>query len=200
MDMSIADGTASPAVPEWRDAERRRLRALRKAIDPERRRLLDTGIAGGLERLPEVREAYCIAVFWPLIGEPDLRPWYEALAGRGVGLALPVVVTRASPLEFRRWRPGDTLEPDAARVPAPLHAEPARPDVIITPCVGFDEERYRLGNGGGYYDRTLVRGQRRPRLIGVGYNLAALPSIHPQSHDVPMHYVVTEDRIMSEPT
>lgn len=197
------DEAATPAAPPdlaaWRDRERRRLRAARRAIDAPRREALDRRIANGLERLDAVRRAACLAVYWPLPGEPDLEPWFRRLAARGVTLALPVVVARDHPVEFRRWQPGRALGRDALDIPAPVDGAPAEPDVIIAPCLGFDAACYRLGNGGGYYDRTLAGITARPTVIGVAYALAALPTIHPRDHDVPMDAVVTEDGVIGTP-
>ncbi len=187
---------APPDLAAWRDRERRRLRAARRAVDAPQRELLDRGIASGLERLDAIRRAGCIAVYWPLPGEPDLRPWYERLAERGVALALPVVVERDSPVEFRRWLHGRALSRDTLNIPAPVDAALARPDIIVAPCLGFDAAGYRLGNGGGYYDRTLAAIESRPPVVGVGYNRAALPTIHPQDYDVPMDAIVTEDTVI----
>ncbi|MFH3639582.1 5-formyltetrahydrofolate cyclo-ligase, partial [Acinetobacter baumannii] len=63
--------------------------------------------------------------------------------------------------------------------------------------VGFDPACYRLGYGGGFFDRTLAAMPRRPRIFGVGYAIAAISTIYPQPHDVPMDRVVTEDGIVS---
>lgn len=186
-----------PDLAAWRDRERRRLRAARRAIESPRRAALDLSIATGIERLDEIRRANCIAVYWPLPGEPDLRPWYRRLETRGVTLALPVVVERDSPVEFRRWREDRALGRDVLQIPAPVDAALVRPDVIVAPCLGFDAAGYRLGNGGGYYDRTLAATESRPPVVGVGYSLAALPTIHPQEHDVPMDAMVTEDAVIA---
>ena len=69
------------------------------------------------------------------------------------------------------------------------------PDLLIAPLVGFDGAGYRLGYGGGYYDRTLAARSPRPRVIGAGFTLSRLDTIHPQPHDIPMSLVVTEDGV-----
>ena len=66
------------------------------------------------------------------------------------------------------------------------------PDLMVAPLLGFDGDRYRLGNGGGYFDRTLAARVDRPFVIGVGYEAGALETIHPQPHDVPMDLIMTE--------
>jgi 5-formyltetrahydrofolate cyclo-ligase len=69
------------------------------------------------------------------------------------------------------------------------------PDLLLVPLVGFDPAGYRLGYGGGYYDRTLAAIQPRPLAIGIGFEQQALATIHPQPHDIPMDYIVTESRV-----
>ncbi len=66
------------------------------------------------------------------------------------------------------------------------------PDVLIVPLLGFDSMCYRLGYGGGFYDRTLRTALRRPVTIGVGFELARLDTIQPQPYDVPMDLILTE--------
>jgi 5,10-methenyltetrahydrofolate synthetase len=103
-----------------------------------------------------------------------------------------VVVSRNQPLVFRPWRPGTRLERGVWNIPVPADGPEVVPDVVIAPIVGFDVDRYRLGYGGGYYDRTLATIPTKPSVIGVGYVQAALETIHPQPHDVPMDVIVTE--------
>jgi 5-formyltetrahydrofolate cyclo-ligase len=71
------------------------------------------------------------------------------------------------------------------------------PDIVIAPVVGFDRACYRLGYGGGFFDRTLAAFSRRPRIIGVGYAPQEIGTIYPQAHDVPMDMIVTEAGIVA---
>ena len=184
---------AAAEVDGWRRRERTRLRALRNGIDPVRRKALDARIAAGLERLLDARAPGCVAVYQPLAGEPDLLPWCAQVAEAGTRLALPVVVARDAALEFRAWRPGDALGRDLLGIPAPVNGARVDPDLVVTPCLGFDEAGYRLGNGGGYYDRTLPTLDKRPLLVGVAYRCTGIRSIYPQPHDVPLDFLATED-------
>lgn len=115
------------------------------------------------------------------------------LAERGGRTALPVCVKRAAPMIFRAWAQGKPLERGVWNIPVPPEtAETVIPDIVIAPVVGFDGENYRLGYGGGYFDRTLANLSAKPRVIGAGYACAKMPTIYPQSYDVPMDMIVTE--------
>ena len=136
-----------------------------------------------------------VSCYWPIRGEPDLRQWIADMVKRGGTCALPVVVERGAPLEFHRWRPGERLRPGHWNIPVPADPVAVTPDIVIAPLVGFDAACYRLGYGGGFFDRTLAAMRERPRVIGVGYAATWLPTIYPQWHDVPMDVIVTENEI-----
>jgi 5,10-methenyltetrahydrofolate synthetase len=199
-----ADAGALADVLAWRRKERERLIGLRKVIARDERAELDAGIARGLDAV--LGDAVfgdvagrCIAVYWPIRGEPDLKSWFDELPARGAELALPVIEGRDRPLSFHAWRPGDALVRGPLNIPVPERGRVVRPDVMLSPLVGYDRERHRLGNGGGYYDRTLAGFDRKPLTIGVGYRRCAIRSIYPQPFDVPMDIVVTESSIDPPP-
>lgn len=109
-------------------------------------------------------------------------------------MALPVVVEKNWPLVFREWAPDAKLAPGIWDIPVPVDTPAVEPDVLLVPLVGFDPERGRLGYCGGHYDRTLASMCRKPLTIGIGFELAALPTIYPQPHDIPMDVIVTEEQ------
>ncbi|HEV8678700.1 MAG TPA: 5-formyltetrahydrofolate cyclo-ligase, partial [Stellaceae bacterium] len=108
----------------------------------------------------------------------------------------PVVVDKKGPLEYRAWRPGEPLVDGVWNIPVPERREIVTPAVVLAPLVGFDAACYRLGYGGGYFDRTLAalspRPSQRPWAIGVGFAVQQLATIYPQPFDVPMDLIVTE--------
>lgn len=182
-----------PAVRGWRKATRAVLIARRLAVPPSERARRDAAIAALVERELERRAIRRLGFYWPFKGEFDPRPLVRRLHARGVLLALPVVVARGAPLVFRPWAPGSRLVPGVWNIPVPAEGDPVTPDVLLVPLVGFDAGRYRLGYGGGYYDRTLAAMTPRPFAIGIGFALSRLAGIHPQPHDVPMDLIITEE-------
>jgi 5-formyltetrahydrofolate cyclo-ligase len=178
-------------VPRWRKAERERLLAARLALTPEYRAAQTLLIVRGIEQLAVIAPGAVVSVYWPMRAEPDLRPWMAVLCEHGQRVLLPVVVARGQPLVFREWRPGTRLARGIWNIPYPADGAVLTPDVAIAPVVGFDGQCYRLGYGGGYFDRTLASLDPRPLAIGIGYPSAALATIHPQPHDMPMDWIVT---------
>ncbi len=135
------------------------------------------------------------AGYLPLGSEIDARPLMRLLASLGATPALPVVIARNAPLEFRRWDPSAALEPDALGVPAPLRsAAPSHPDLLIVPLLAFDRQGSRLGQGGGYYDRTLAALRRvRPVFaLGLAYAGQELPEVPAEPHDQRLDAILTE--------
>jgi len=134
----------------------------------------------------------CIGFYWPFKGEFDMLPLIKALLAQGATAALPVVVEKQRPLEFWAWHPDMKLVSGIWDIPIPAERAPVRPTALLVPLVGFDAAGYRLGYGGGYYDRTLAMMTPRPFTIGIGYEFGRLPTIHPQHHDIPLDAIVTE--------
>jgi 5-formyltetrahydrofolate cyclo-ligase len=167
----------SREVSQWRVAERKRLIDQRLAMSADERTARTRTIAEGLDRLIGAPQGRIVSLYWPFWGEPDLRQWSEKVIAAGGRIALPVVIAKAQPLEFRLWAPGEPLERG----------------VWNSPVVGFDSANYRLGYGGGFYDRTLAAMRKRPLKLGVGYAGARLATIHPHSLDIPMDAIVTDE-------
>jgi 5-formyltetrahydrofolate cyclo-ligase len=192
-----ADAQQRTDVVRWRKAERERLIAARLAIPGDERRAYSQRIAERLDAALGDIAGRIVSAYWPIRGEPDLRLWMESLAERGGTSALPVVVQRHAPLTFRRWLRGETLEPGVWSIPVPSNGAVVTPDIVIAPVVGFDPACYRLGYGGGFFDRTLAAFPRLPRIVGVGYTRQEIRTIYPQAHDVPMDMIVTEAGIVA---
>lgn len=187
-----ADPVAWADVARWRKAERARLIEARLAIPAEVRAEMAARIAEQLDAEIGDVGGKTVSLYWPFRGEPDLRPWMASVAERGGRTALPVVVEKAHPLVFRAYKSGDRLEKGVWNIPIPAEGESVVPDVVISPLVGVDPANYRLGYGGGFFDRTLAALPKKPLVIGVGYNMQRIATIYPQPHDIPMDRIVTE--------
>lgn len=179
-------------VARWRKAERQRLIAARLAMAAQERAARADMIAVGLDRAVGRVSGRIVAAYWPFRGEPDLRSWTIRVIERGGRIALPVVIRKGWPLEFRIWAPGDPLERGVWNILVPSRGPAVEPDIVVAPVVGFDAANYRLGHGGGFYDRTLAAMRRRPLTLGVGYETARLATIYPQPHDIALDAIVTD--------
>jgi 5-formyltetrahydrofolate cyclo-ligase len=188
---SVAGAEQTNVQQAAKTALRKALRAARGALDPAIKVQWDAHIGAQVLAWWRMRQVGTVGVYWPLAGEPDLRAAYGELAKAGVQLALPVVMERAAPLAFVEWTPGEPMIPDemGVQVPADLRFI-ARPPALLVPCLGFNQENYRLGYGGGYYDRTLAP-VPRPHTLGIAYSTQLAVFSH-AVHDVPLDVLVTE--------
>jgi 5-formyltetrahydrofolate cyclo-ligase len=194
--VSPEDGVVKQGdVAHWRKLERARLIKERVEVSAGTRKKNSDCIAEWLDVAIGDLSGRIVSGYWPFRGEPDLREWLERLEARGAQCALPVVVGARAPLVFRIWKRGEKLERGVWDIPVPAAGEEVCPDVVIAPIVGYDRDAYRLGYGGGYFDRTLAAIRKRPLIIGVGYSQAAIPTIFPGIHDIPMDKIVTEQGI-----
>ncbi len=198
----IVDPEQARDVARWRKAKREHLIKARCSLSARYRADQTTIIAQRLEKLVATSGAAVptVSVYWPIRGEPDLRPWMHALFQAGVSVALPVAVALAQPLVFREWHPETRMARGLWNIPHPADAEVLVPNVVIAPVVGFDSQCYRLGYGGGFFDRTLATLNPKPLTIGVGYPEAELRTIFPQPHDIAMDWVVTGSGTLRAPS
>jgi len=176
----------------WRKGERTRLLREREALAQETLAGLRSRIDHHLERaFPDLVDGI-LAFCWPYRNEYDARHLAAALRRLGARTALPVVVASKTPLVFREWKPGLELAVGPLGIPYPVASTEVNPDHVLVPMVGWDADGYRLGYGDAFFDRTLAALAKRPRVIGIAYEQAFLKTIHPQPHDIPMDFVVTE--------
>jgi 5-formyltetrahydrofolate cyclo-ligase len=179
-------------VKLWRRTERQRLLALRTAVPSGQRREWGKAIEARLRPLLQEQANIVLGAYWPFQAEFDPRPLIDWLIAQGSAVALPAVIDKKGPLEYRTWRPGDPLVNGVWNIPVPQKRDLVIPHAVLAPVVGFDRQCYRLGYGGGYFDRTLSALSPRPRAIGVGFELSRIETIYSQPFDMPMDAVVTE--------
>jgi 5,10-methenyltetrahydrofolate synthetase len=187
------------SIPEdlkkWRKARREALIARRVAIPEAERNAanarMTAALVDGFTPPAETVVGFC----WPFKNELDarfaVRHWREA----GAHGALPEVTAPRTPLTFRLWKPGVPMRAGVYDIPVPDGTPIALPDIAIVPMNGFDARGYRLGYGGGFFDRTLAALERRVVAIGIAFDALRMETIHPQPHDIPMDFVVTESAI-----
>jgi 5-formyltetrahydrofolate cyclo-ligase len=168
---------------------------LRAAMRANRKRLAGLDPEASLraaEHASDLPPAELVAVYRAIGSEIDADALSMALIRLGRRLCLPVVVERDAPMIFRHWSPGEPLELDEAGVPAPFPlAATVTPDLIVTPLLAFDARGGRLGQGGGYYDRTFAALPDALR-IGFAYAGQELENLPLEPHDIRLHGVLTE--------
>ena len=180
----------SEDITALRRALRREMVARRQNLTAARHGELSAAIVGHL--LTALPQPVCIGFCWPIKHEPDVLAAVECWIARGARAALPVVVEADAPLAFRAWAPGAPLQADRYGIPTPVAGDWLQPELLLLPLNAFDAAGYRLGYGGGYFDRTLAALSPRPLAVGVGFEINRLPDIGPQAHDQRLDWIVTE--------
>jgi 5-formyltetrahydrofolate cyclo-ligase len=183
------------AIARFRKEKRAELIARRGAIDAHERRHRSECVIANVAAALDLRAYPVLGIYWPIRGELDLRELARRHIDAGGTAALPVVVAKNEPVEFWQWAPATLLQRGFWNIPVPAERRPVHPDALLIPLVGYDAAGFRLGYGGGYYDRTLAAATPRPFCIGVGYDDAEIATIYPQPHDIPMDVIVTERRV-----
>jgi 5-formyltetrahydrofolate cyclo-ligase len=176
----------------WRTQLRAELIARRLAANIEDRTRWNSAIDAHIEALLADVAGKTIAYCWPYQAEYDARSLILRFLERGAEAALPVVVAPRQPMVFRRWTPKTKMLAGVYDILIPVDSPEVSPDIAMIAVAGFDDAGYRLGYGAGFFDRTLAAIERRPLTVGVGFELAHVPTIYPQWHDIPLDYVVTE--------
>jgi len=189
-------------TPEDKTALRKRLVEQRLGM-PDRMQRADL-----LQRVMRIwlvgRADVVIGAYWPIKGEfdplPALHRWKEdgelldEPQLRRIGL--PVVDKLHKTLRFHAWFPGCPMEEDAYGIPKPKDTEVIVPTLLFVPCVGYGPGGYRLGYGGGFYDRTLAKLEPRPYTVGLGFTSAFCPELEPEPHDVPLDAILNDNGVV----
>ena len=185
------DGDKAALRSEMAVARRRAAASAPAAAEAVRERVLS-----GLT----ISEGSVVSAYWPMREELDPRPLMLALAARGLRLCLPAVVANGRPLSFRAWVPGDTLVEARFGTQVPREtAEVLTPDVLLVPLLAFDRQGYRLGYGGGFYDRTLaaLRGDRTVLAVGIAYAGQEVAAVPVEATDQQLDALVTERYLLA---
>jgi 5-formyltetrahydrofolate cyclo-ligase len=182
-------------IRQWRKRVRNDLLQRRTALPADALRALSDRACTRLLQAVDIKAYKVLGFCWPIRGEFDVRGIARQHLASGGRVALPVVVQKSAPVEFWSWRPGIPMQKGIWDIPIPKERDVLMPDAVIVPLVGFDESGFRLGYGGGYFDRTLAAAQPRPYAIGLGYEESALSTIYPQAHDLAMNLIVTDQTV-----
>ncbi len=199
----MSAGLTSETRPGASPAERLRWRkALRQESVERRLALPATQCAEFSEQIcQQLREQFPqlagmrVGFCWPVNNEPDLRPLMRAwiaFGHPGFAALLPVVQGHAMPLAFRAWTPECPMLPDRFGIPTPSSGPLIQPQALLIPVNAFDAAGYRIGYGGGFFDRTLASITPTPLSIGVGFELSRVACVYPEPHDIRLDVVVTE--------
>jgi 5-formyltetrahydrofolate cyclo-ligase len=191
-------GSITSATDPVRRQLRREIRAKRRALPAAVRAQADRAIYGHIRSLPEYRRARHIALFLAFDGEPSLEDLVDAARRHRKQLYVPVL--RGMTMRFAELAPGATLAANFFGIMEPRlgsRIDARKLDLVLTPLVAFDDRGVRIGVGRGYYDRAFkfLRHRshwRRPKLLGVAYELQRVGPLSPSSWDVPLWGVVTE--------
>lgn len=189
------------SIAEQKKQLRKRMRAMRLVADqkegPNVAREIIAHFMGALERFG-VGPGTVVAGYWPIVTEVDVRPLLARLEERDVVCALPVVIGPGEALQFRRWRVMDDLEQGPLGTSQPkLEAPVVMPEVLLAPLLAFDDDGFRLGQGGGYYDRTLATLRRGGPIqaVGVAFSVQRVESVPRDDKDQPLDWVLTEESL-----
>jgi 5-formyltetrahydrofolate cyclo-ligase len=188
-------GPGRGGVRAWRKRARATLIECRAAVAEAQRKAWNARITARLLAAFVVPDGAVVGLCWPYRGEFDARLAARQWRAQGALTALPEVVERGRPLQFRQWWPGAPMRAGVYDIPVPHGTAVVIPDIVLAPMNAFDASGYRLGYGGGFFDRTLAAHDRRMLSIGVAYEMLRVPTIHPQDYDVPMDFVVTEEAV-----
>jgi 5-formyltetrahydrofolate cyclo-ligase len=179
-------------IMAWRKEKRVELIAARMALTSAVHNAASAEIFKRLTTLFAPMPRTLIGAYWPFRREYNVIAFLEWLTERRHEVALPVVVGKGMPLEFRRWTRDMKMLSGVYDIPYPAAGDPVQPSALIIPMVGFDDAGYRLGYGGGFYDRTIASYAVKPLCVGTGFELGHLETIDPLPHDLPMDHIVTE--------
>lgn len=179
-------------ISEWRKIVRKELLAWRGGIDPAIHKQWSLSVCEGMAVILNERPKATVGFYWPIQNEIDLRPVIGDHIERGGKAALPVVPGKAQPMFFHDWTQKTGMAPGFARIPEPVGTKMVPVHIMVAPLVGFDGRGYRLGYGGGFFDRTLAAMRVRPLVIGVGFEATCLADIFPHEYDIPVDIILTE--------
>ena len=187
--------TDSSLILQEKRALRARIKAWRAGLtSAQMASAADALAAHGLGFLPPLPPLAVVSAFAPMADELRIWPLLRRLSADGIRLALPVMQGKGNPLLFRAWTPGDAMDSGVWGIAEPKADKPAvDPDVLLMPLLAFDRQGWRLGYGGGFYDRTLqgLRARKAVVAVGLGYDEQEVDAVPRLDYDQRLDWVLT---------
>lgn len=187
---------AQRVAERWLDsADVRKLQrshALARRNDLADRPAKEAALCDRVARWLASADVHVVGFYWPVRGEPDLRPTLAKWLSSDPRLIAALPRIDGEILEFHQWHPDDAMQVGAFGIPVPAHGRVVQPDCLLIPCVAFDNERFRLGYGGGFYDRTYATLVPWPLAVGIAFDATRVNTIDPQPHDMQLDVVLTD--------
>lgn len=180
-------------MKQWKQKQRNMLLEQRTAMSAAERSEKQNTILQTISDYLANQPTAVLGIYWPIKGELDCRGLAQALTQKGWQLAVPVINKETKCLDFALWHPDTEMTTGIWNIPIPAQPIWVSPTWFLVPLVGFDREHYRLGYGGGYYDRTFASIDNPVKKVGVGLESGRLETIFPHQFDIPMDMIVTED-------
>ncbi len=137
-------------------------------------------------------DVHAVGFYFPICGEPDLRTVMGQWLARDSRRVAALPVINGELLEFHAWTADAPMQAGRFGIPVPAQGRLVQPECMLIPCVGFDRKRFRLGYGGGYYDRALAALMPWPLAVGIAFEATRVESIDPQPHDAQLDVVITD--------
>lgn len=184
-------------MTSWRQQQREQLLTSREALPGTERAQIQSRCLQFISDYLAQCQPGILGLYWPIKGELDCRQLAQSLIKEGWTLTVPVINKTSKQLEFAHWQPDTPMQAGTWNIPVPVAPRFLEPERFLVPLVGFDEDNYRLGYGGGYYDRKLAAVDKPVETIGVGMELGRFDTIHPQPHDIAMDLIITENGLQS---
>lgn len=200
MTMCPSNGASDASVTEAKSRMREVAKSRRSAIAPEKRAAMSEALAH-LDTAKVIGAPPMVVSAFKSMGEElDTGPLIARLSGAGYRICLPVMQGKGKPLVFRLWSPGDVLGKAIWGIEEPTPDKPALdPDVLLVPLLAFDRSGWRLGYGGGFFDRTLrgLRARKAVRAIGLGFASQEVDAVPHLDYDERLDAVLTPDGLIA---
>ncbi|WP_277040616.1 5-formyltetrahydrofolate cyclo-ligase [Turicimonas muris] len=136
---------------------------------------------------------FTVGFYLPIFHEVDLVPFMTSWLERNPGKKAAIPVIENNQMFFAEWSPETKLTKGIFNTLVPQTIRKIAPDLLLVPCLGFDNSNYRLGYGGGWYDRYLSQTNPRPFTVGIAYSQCRIETIEPEETDIPLGLIITDE-------